>query len=155
MKRQISNEQTRIAQIIFSIFCFTLSCFAMTFLVSDFFAFRRLLILCLSILCSLISLYYSGKLYSVSFDNDFIYLSCLRQIKKLGVEKITDITPYVIPFRLFYRNVYLIKLTYFDNDTCNKIYFLSKGTTGRVGTVNNIPMLDTLRQLMRDKKYSR
>jgi hypothetical protein len=103
----------------------------------------------------LISLYYSGKLYSVSFDNDFIYLSCLRQIKKLGVEKITDITPYVIPFRLFYRNVYLIKLTYFDNDTCNKIYFLSKGTTGRVGTVNNIPMLDTLRQLMRDKKYSR
>ena len=155
MKRQISNEQTGIAQVVFVILGMALPCFILTFFFNNVSNLGQIIIVTLCFLFGLICLYFSTKLYTVVFDNDFIYFSRFQKVKKIDINKAIDIYPSIFPFRLFYRNVYLMTLVYSDNDSKRKIYFLSKGTNGRVGTVNDVPFLDTFRQLIRDKKYSR
>jgi hypothetical protein len=158
MTHQLSNKQTQFAQVLLILFGVVLLSFVLIFLIfgsDNLNVIGRAIIAVLSLIVGLSILYFSAHLYKVTFDRDFIYLSRLGKKEKISIEKIDAIKPSFIPFRLFYSNVYIMTVIYFDNQKKYKVQFLSKGATGLVGTLDHIPLLDTVRQFIRDKKYSR
>jgi hypothetical protein len=104
-------------------------------------------------LISLSSCYYFAGFYNVSFDNDFIYITRLRSTAKVALENVENVKPDIFPIRFFLRNVYVVKVSYLVNGRKRKIRFFSNGARGLVGTVDNIPFLDSLRQKIKAKKY--
>jgi len=158
MKHQLSNKQTQLAQVLLIFSGVIPPSFILTFYIfgsDNLNVIGQVIITVLSLIVGLSILYFSGHLYKVTFDRDFIYLSRLGKKEKIGIENIEEIKPCFIPFRLFYRNAYIMTIIYFDNQKKYKVQFLSKGATGLVGTVDHIPLLDTVRQFIKEKKYSR
>ena len=158
MTHQLSNKQTQLAQVLLISLGIALPSLILTFTIfgsDDFNFIGRLIITVLSLVLGLSFLYFSAHLYKVKFDRDFIYLSRLGKTEKISIDKIEEIKLGFIPFRLFYSNAYVMTLIYLDNQKKCKVNFLSKGATGLVGTVDHIPLLDTIRQFIKERKYSR
>ena len=158
MTHQLSNKQTQLAQLMFILIGLGLPSFIFTFFIlgsDNLNVIGRIILAVLSFGLGLLILYFSAHLYKVTFDRDYIYLSRLGKKEKISIEKIEEIKPSFIPFRLFYSNAYIMTVIYFDNQKKYKVQFLSKGATGIVGTVDHIPLLDTVRQFIKDRKYSR
>ena len=105
-------------------------------------------------LLSIITCYYFGGFYRVSFDNDFVYITRLRSSVKVALENVENVKPGIFPIRFLFRNVYVVNLVYLENGRKRKIKFFSRGARGLTGTADNIPLLDSLRQQIRAKKYS-
>jgi hypothetical protein len=103
-------------------------------------------------LISLSSCYYFAGFYNVSFDDDFIYITRLRTTAKVALENIENVKPDIFPIRFFLRNVYIVNVSYLVNGRKRKLRFFSTGARGTVGTVDNIPFLDSLRQKIKEKK---
>ena len=158
MTHHLSNKQTQLAQLMLILIGLWLPSFIFTFFIlgsDNLNVFGRLILAVLSFGLGLSILYFSAHLYKVAFDRDYIYLSRLGKNEKISIEKIEEIKPSFIPFRLFYSNAYIMTVIYFDNQKKYKVQFLSKGATGIVGTVDHIPLLDTVRQFIKDRKYGR
>jgi len=158
MTHQLSNKQTQLAQVLLTLFGLGLPSFILSFFIfgsDNLNVIVRLIIAVLSVIGGLSILYFSAHLHKVTFDRDFIYLSRLGKKEKISIDQIDEVKPSFIPFRLFYSNAYIITVVYFDNQKKCKAKFLSKGATGLLGTVDHIPLLDTVRQFIRHKKYSR
>lgn len=158
MKRQLSNNQTQLAQITLTLLGAglpVLTIYILTFSDNNFRTVGEIALASLSILLGLSIIYFSLQLQNVSFDRDFIYIARFKQLKKIDIGNILEVKTSAIPFRLFYRNTYMVTLTYLEKEKKNRFHFLSNGATGIAGTIDNIPMLDILRQFIKDKKYSR
>lgn len=158
MTHHLSNKQTQLAQLMLILIGLGLPSFIFTFFIlgsDNLNVFGRLILAVLSFGLGLSILYFSAHLYKVAFDRDYIYLSRLGKNEKISIEKIEEIKPSFIPFKLFYSNAYIMTVIYFDNQKKYKVQFLSKGATGIVGTVDHIPLLDTVRQFIKDRKYGR
>jgi hypothetical protein len=153
MKLQISHKQTGTAQILFATTGFTLPFLTFGFFLNNHHNVLLWILLTLSILLGSGFVYYSRRLSDVKFDNRFVYFSVLRQAKKIDMNNILEINPGVFPLRFYYTNVYFISITYLEDNANKKVYFLSKGTPGINGTVKDIPFLDMLKKLTREKKH--
>ncbi len=131
---------------------------ALTFGILLFYDFSTIgqCILCTGvILVAILEFYMSIKSWKVSFDNEFIYISGIRTKKQVPIENILEIMPGIFPIRFFYGTVYAVTVKYIDGGVQKKISFFSKRVPGVVGTRDNIPFLDMLKDLVREKKYRR
>ena len=158
MIHQLSNKQTILAQVLLVLPGVGLPSFLLTFLVFGADNFNVIVKVSVTILCLLIGLsllYFSAQLYNVSFNREFIYLNRLGKTKRINIENIEEIKTGFFPLRLFYNNVYIVTLNYFDNSEKHEVRFVSKGSTGFAGTVDHIPLLTTLRQFIKERKYRR
>lgn len=156
MRRQISHDQTKTGQgLLFFVGLTVVSIISVYFLDksdSDF-SISRFALTALTIICFIGLLYYysTARFYTVTFDNDFIYFSRFNKMGQVRIDKIINVRPSIFPLKLFYKNVYSVTIEYLDNDIKKKIKFLSKGDS-EYGTIDDIPFLDTLRQLIKEKK---
>jgi hypothetical protein len=98
--------------------------------------------------------YYSTRLYNVSFDHDFLYFSRFGRERRVGLDQVSDIKIGVVPWP-FYLTTYLVTIFYSDGDRVKKIKFFSRGLFRIVGSIREIPHLDTLRKFIKEKKYGR
>jgi hypothetical protein len=153
MKQQISYRQTEIVQMLFFFTGLTVASIIAFLFFNDFTGFGQTVLTAMVFLTGLFFYYYSTRFYKVLFDHDFIYFSRFRHAQKIGIEKVLSVKPGVLPLRFFYSNIYVVTIEYLNDASKKKIRFLSKGAAGPAGTINNIPFLDGLRQLINDKKY--
>jgi hypothetical protein len=90
----------------------------------------------------------------VFFDAENLYFSRFGKEQHINLHSVTDIHVNVFPLKMFYLNSYIITIEYNEQDQLKKIKCLSKGIQHITGTVKEIPHLDRLRKIVRDKKYS-
>ena len=158
MMHQLSNKQTRLIQALLVLPGVGLSSFLLPFLVfggDNLNVIVQVSITVLGLAIGLSVLYFSAQLYNVSFNREFIYFNRLGKTERINIENIEEIKTSFFPLRLFYKNVYIVTLNYFDNSEKHKVRFVSKGSTGLAGTVDHIPLLSTLRQFIKERKYRR
>jgi hypothetical protein len=158
MKRRISNGLTRLGIVLVSIVGLALiSVFAI-------FAFNRQTeeysvlgstVQAVGVLCFIGILYYlfSGRYYTVEFDKDFIYYSRFKKKGQIRLDRIVYIRPSIFPWgRAFDNKTYSVTIEYLDSDEMTrKIKFMSR-PAGINGTIDDIPFLDMLKEMAREKQ---
>ena len=156
--RQISNDQTNTKRGFLNFIGLTailiIGFYFLERLDSDF-SFLRYIqtILSVVILTGLLYYFSTARFYTVHFDNKHLFLLRFGKKEQISLDKIILVQPSIFPFKTFYKNVYCVTIEYKDNrDTNRKIKFLSKGYSEN-GTIDDIPLLDTLKQLIKEKKY--
>jgi hypothetical protein len=160
MRRQISNAQTTTTRgIIYFSGLAVIAIIALYFIdnSTNDFSFRNFAVKAFAMTLFITNFYYflHARYYSVSFDSDSVYFSRFHTIGQISLDKIISVRPGIFPFSVFYKNAYTVTIEYTDkNDLNKKIKFLSKGTS-EYGTIDDIQYLDTLRQLIKEKKYGR
>jgi hypothetical protein len=157
MRKQISNDLTKTWQgsvffvglaIVFVVAFYFFDKFSKDFTLLSF------LLTALGIICSIALWYYVSvaRFYTVEFDDISIYFSRFQTKGQIDLARIVKVKPSIFPQQMFYRNVYTVVVEYLDKENAiKKIRFLSKARSN-VGTIDDIPFLDTLKQLVKENK---
>jgi len=155
MKRQLSNEFSHLLPLIFFVLGLSIAIIVFFLFVPDMSTLETFIVVLASLVIGFLFSYYSIRFYSVSFDSDFLYFSRFKREQKVSLDKVADIRVSVLPLRIIYLNTYVVTITYIGLGKNEKIRFLSRGIFRMVGSIREIPNLDTLRKFIQEKKYGR
>jgi hypothetical protein len=157
MKRQLSNEFSYLFPLMFSFSGVAVAAIILVIFFTDAPAFEKVLSTLILLIFSFVTGYYPIRLYKVSFDPDYLYFSRFGREQKVSLDKISDVKISVIPWSIFYLTSYPVKITYLDitENRVKKIRFFSRGIFRIVGSIREIPNLDTLKKFIKEKKYGR
>jgi hypothetical protein len=158
MKRRLSNGLTRPGILLVSIIGFALisvfAIFAFNMQDEDYSALGSTA-QAAGVLLFIGILYYlfSGRYYTVEFDKDFIYYSRFNKRGQIRLDRIVYIRPSIFPWgRAFDNKTYSVTIEYLDSgEMTRKIKFMSR-PAGINGTIDDIPFLDTLKEMVREKR---
>jgi len=155
MRRQLSTEYYYLQPLQFAVAGLAVGAGIVCFFISDVSWLGKFASVLILLLAGLTAFYFGARLYKVSFDSDFLYFSRFGQEKKVPLEKVSNIKVSVLPWPIFYLTSYPVTISYTENDSIKKVRFLSRGIFRIVASIRQIPLLDTLKQYIREKKYGR
>ncbi len=152
MKRLISNERPVTIDIFFG-FSGTLVFVSVILIIFGRFSKIGTVFLLSGVflICLLFWYILLGKIYKVTFDRSFIFLSRFGKTGKIPLENVLDVKPYVLPLRIQGSNVHLVKVRFMENQVKRKVYFFSRSSFHITGSIDGIPNLEALRQFILEK----
>ena len=155
MRRQLSSEYSYLVPIIFFIIGVGVGTVLILLLVSDVSRFGRAAIIVIPVIIGFLAGYYSIRFCNVSFDSEYVYFSRFGRERKVSLDRVANIKVNVLPLGIFFLRNYIVTIKYTEVDQVKKAWFLSQGIFRIVGSVREIPHLDTLRKFIKDKKYGK
>ena len=155
MRRQLSTEFYYLLPLQFAVIGVAVGVVSVWFFFSELSWFEKIVSVLILLLDGFIAWYFGARLHKVSFDHNFLYFSRFGREQKVTLDKISDMRISVLPWSVFYLTSYMVTIRYTEDGIIKKVRFLSRGIFRIVGSIREIPFLDTLKKFIREKKYNR